>query len=252
MIPGVLEWLSDPAHWTGPDGVPARTLQHVWYSAVALLIASVVAIPAGLLIGHTGRGRFLVVNLAGAARAIPSLGLLFIMVLFLGPRLSGDAAFLWPSLVVLIVLAIPPILSGAYAGVEGVDPAARDAARGMGMTGAEVLAKVEAPCALPLVFSGVRSAALQVVATATIAAIVGLGGLGRFLIDGQSVRDFPQMASGAVLVAVLALLVDLLFAVVQRYAVSPGLTGRASRGAVREMTVAVRGDSGETEPQHTS
>ena len=97
---------------TGPDGVPARTLQHVWYSAVALLIASVVAVPAGLLIGHTGRGRFLVVNLAGAARAIPSLGLLFIMVLFLGPRLSGDAAFLWPSLVVLIVLTSRP---GVYA-----------------------------------------------------------------------------------------------------------------------------------------
>ena len=251
MIPGVLDWLSDPAHWTGPDGVPARTAEHLWYSAVALLIASVVAIPAGLLIGHSGRGRFLVVNLAGAARAIPSLGLLFIMVLFLGPRLSGDAAFLWPSLVVLVVLAIPPVLSGAYAGVEGVDPAARDAARGMGMTGAEVLAKVEAPCALPLIFSGLRSAALQVVATATIAAIAGLGGLGRFLIDGQSVRDFPQMASGALLVAVLALLVDLTFAAVQRYAVSPGLTGRGSRSAVREMTVAVRGDSGETEPQQT-
>lgn len=253
MISDVLQWLSDPAHWSGPDGVVARTLEHLWYSAIALLIASVIAIPAGLVIGHTGRGRVLVVNLAGAARAIPSLGLLFIMVLFLGPRLSGDAAFLWPSLVVLIVLAIPPVLSGAYAGVEGVDPAARDAARGMGMTGLEVLRKVEVPCALPLVFSGLRSAALQVVATATIAAIAGLGGLGRFLIDGQSVRDFPQMASGALLVAVLALVVDLVFALVQRYAVSPGLTGRGTaRGAVREMEVAVQRKAGETEPQHTS
>ena len=274
MINDTLSWLLDPAHWTGPDGVLARTGEHLWYSAISLLIASVIAVPAGLLIGHTGRGRVFVVNLAGAARAIPSLGLLFIMVLLLGPRLTGDAAFLWPSLVVLIVLAIPPILSGAYAGVEGVDPAARDAARGMGMTGWEVLSRVEVPCALPLVFSGLRSAALQVVATATIAAIAGLGGLGRFLIDGQATRDFPQMASGALLVAVLALLVDLAFAGVQRYAVSPGLTGRAtSRGGRRAATgadgrpgvdgipardgtpgrekeLAVHREAGDTEPQH--
>ena len=164
-------------------------------------IAAVIAIPIGLAIGHTGRGRFFVVNLAGAARAIPSLGLLYLMVLWLFPKLSGDSAFLVPSLIVLVVLAIPPMMSGAYAGVDEVDPAARDAAKGMGMTGLEVLRKVEVPCALPLVFSGVRSAALQVVATTTIAAVAGLGGLGRFLIDGQKVRDFPQMASGAVLVA---------------------------------------------------
>ncbi|MDF2144882.1 ABC transporter permease [Knoellia sp. p5-6-4] len=258
MIDDIASWLLDPAHWTGSDGVPARTLQHVWYSALSLLIASVVAVPAGLLIGHTGRGRVFVVNLAGAARAIPSLGLLFIMVLLLGPKLTGDAAFLWPSLVVLIVLAIPPILSGAYAGVEGVDPAARDAAQGMGMTGWELLRKVEVPCALPLVFSGLRSAALQVVATATIAAIAGLGGFGRFLFDGQAIRDFPQMASGALLVAVLALLVDLTLAAVQRYAVSPGLTGRGlgrdarDRTPSREMEVAVRRAAGETELQHNS
>ena len=168
-------------------------------------------------------------NLAGAARAIPSLGLLYLMVLWLFPKLSGDSAFLVPSVIVLVVLAIPPMMSGAYAGVDEVDPAARDAAKGMGMTGLEVLRKVEVPCALPLVFSGVRSAALQVVATTTIAAVAGLGGLGRFLIDGQKVRDFPQMASGAVLVALLALAVDLVLALVQRYAVSPGLSGRVQR-----------------------
>ena len=276
MINDVASWLLDPAHWTGPDGVPARTWEHLWYSGVSLLIASIVAVPAGLLIGHTGRGRVVAVNLAGAARAVPSLGLLFIMVLFLGPKLKGDAASLWPSLIVLIVLAIPPILSGAYAGVEGVDPAARDAARGMGMTGWEVLSRVEVPCALPLIFSGLRSAALQVVATATIAAIVGIGGLGRLLIDGQAIRDFPQMVSGALLVAVLALLVDLVLAGVQRYAVSPGLTGRgATRGGDRAATgadgatdrdgipepgavfageqgLAVRRQAGETEPRHNS
>lgn len=232
MIPRVWDWLTDPANWSGQDGIPVRTLEHLWYSGLALAIAGLIAIPIGLAIGHSGRGRFLVVNLAGAARAIPSLGLLYLMVLWLFPKFSGDAAFLVPSLIVLVVLAIPPIMAGAYAGVEGVDPAARDAARGMGMTGGQVLGKVEVPNALPLIFSGFRSAALQVIGTATLAAVGGTGGLGRFLIDGQKIRDYPQMAGGALVVAVLALVVDLLLALGQRYAVSPGLTGRgASRGA---------------------
>jgi osmoprotectant transport system permease protein len=231
MIPGIVHWLTDPANWSGPDGVPTRLFEHVWYCALALVVASVVAIPSGLAIGHTGRGRFLAVNLAGAARAIPSLGLLYVLVLWLFPKLSGDSAFLVPTLIVLVILAIPPLMAGAYAGVEGVDPAARDAARGMGMTGGQVLRKVEVPCALPLVFSGLRSATLQVVATATIAAVAGTGGLGRYLIDGQKVQDFPQMASGALIVALLALGSDLLLALVQRRVVSPGLTGRrAGRG----------------------
>jgi osmoprotectant transport system permease protein len=222
----ILTWLTDSAHWSGDDGIPQRLLEHLAYSAAAVLIAAAIAIPLGLFIGHTGRGRFAVVTAAGAARAIPSLGLLFIAVLILGPRLTGDAAFLVPCVIVLVVLAIPPILAGAYSGVEEVDPATRDAAKGMGMRGMEVLTQVELPCALPLIFSGLRSGTLQVVATATIAATAGLGGLGRFLIDGLAVRDFAQMAGGAVLVALLALVVDLGFAIVQRYAVSPGLTGR--------------------------
>ena len=227
---GVLTWLTDPMNWSGPAGIPAQTLSHLWYSGLSLLVAALIAIPAGLAVGHTGRGRVLVVGLAGAARAIPSLGLLYLMVLWLFPRLSGDSAFLVPCLIVLVVLAIPPIMAGAYAGVEGVDPAARDAARGMGMTGGQVLAKVEVPNAMPLILSGFRSATLQVIATATLAAVAGTGGLGRFLIDGQKVRDYPQMAGGALLVAVLALVVDLLLAVVQRYVVSPGLTGRGMGG----------------------
>jgi osmoprotectant transport system permease protein len=178
-----------------------------------------------------------------------ALGLLFLLFLYLAPRVSGDAAFLWPSLIALVVLAIPPILSGAYAGVESVDPAARDAARGMGMTGPGVLLRVELPCSLPLLFSGLRSAALQIIATATIAAIVGLGGLGRFLIDGQKSHDFPQMGAGALVVAVLALLVDFLFALVQRYAVSPGLTGRGTDRVSLENRVAAGRAAGETEPQ---
>ena len=226
MIDRILAWLADSAHWQGDDGILRRIVEHMEFSLAAIVIAALIAIPLGLYVGHTGRGRFLVVNAVGGARAIPSLGLLFLAVLWLGPRLSGDVAFLAPAGLVLVVLAIPPILSGAYAGVEGVDPAARDAAVGMGMRGTEVLRHVELPCALPLILSGVRSAMLQVIATATIAAVVGLGGLGRFLIDGLAVRDTPQTAAGAILVAVLALVVDLVLALVQRSMVSPGLTGR--------------------------
>ncbi|MCB0912721.1 MAG: ABC transporter permease [Propionibacteriaceae bacterium] len=216
-------WLGDPANWQGYDGIPARIVEHLAYSAVTLLLAALVGIPLGLWIGHTGRGRVVLVNAVNGMRSVPTLGLLFVAVLVVGPMLAGDIAFLVPSIFVLVVLAIPPIMAGAYAGVGGVDPGARDAARGMGMRPAQVLFRVELPCALPLVFGGLRSAALQVVATATLAASVSLGGLGRFLIDGQAYRDYGQMAGGALLVAALAMAVDLAFAGVQKVAVSPGL-----------------------------
>ncbi len=224
-----LGWLADPTHWSGPGGIPTRLVEHLGYSAVSLLIAALIGIPLGLYVGHTGKGRFLVVNAVGAARAIPSLGLLMLVVLLVSPLITSNLAYVIPSIVVLVVLAVPPILSGTYAGVDEVDPAARDAAKGMGMRGPEVLAKVELPCALPLIFSGLRSAMLQLVATATIAATVSLGGLGRYLIDGLAQRDYGQMAGGAILVGGLALVVDLVFALIQRYAVSPGLSGRTAR-----------------------
>jgi len=223
------DWLTAGQHWHGDDGVIHRVLEHLQYSAIAVVIAAVLAVPLGLYVGHSGRGRFVAVNATGALRAIPSLGLLFIAVMWLGDKLSGDAAFLFPTELVLVVLAMPPLLAGAYAGVEQVDAAARDAARGMGMTGWELLVKVEVPCAMPLLISGLRSSVLQVVATATLAATVGLGGLGRFLIDGLAIRDYGQMAGGAALVAVLALGVDLLLAIVQRVVVSPGLSGKTGR-----------------------
>ena len=237
MINDIMAWLTDPAN---RGDIVQRLFEHIQYVFLATAIAAVIAIPAGMWVGHTGRGKFAVVNISGFARAIPTLGLLYFIVLWLGPALSGDLAFLLPSLIVLIVLAIPPILAGTYAGIDEVDPAARDAARGMGMRGWQVLVKVEVPCALPLIFSGLRSSLLQVIATATIAATAGLGGLGRFLIDGLAVRDYPQMASGAVLVAGLALAVDLVAAVLQRLVVSRGVTGRfrARRGrtAARSTT----------------
>lgn len=224
----VVSWLTDGANWTGSEGIWLRTWEHVYYSGIALVLAALVAVPLGLAVGHTGRGRFLAVNITGAFRAIPSLGLLFIGIMLISPRLSGETSVLVPTELVLTVLAIPPILAGTYAGVEQVDAAARDAARGMGMTGPEVLWRVEVPCALPLIASGLRSAALQVIATATLAATVGLGGLGRYLIDGLSVRDYAQMAGGALLIAALALLVDLAASLLQRAVVSPGLTGSAA------------------------
>lgn len=222
----VVGWLTDSAHWTGDEGIWLRLEQHLAYSALAVLLAAAIGLPLGLLVGHTGRGRFLAVNLTGVLRAVPSLGLLFASLMVLGPLLTGQSGILVPVQLVLVVLAVPPILAGAYAGVGEVDPAARDAARGMGMRGREVLWHVEVPCALPLISSGLRAATLQVVATATLAATVGLGGLGRFLIDGLAVRDYAQMAGGAILVAALALLVDLMLATLQRVVVSPGLTGK--------------------------
>lgn len=229
MIGGIWAWLSDPANWSGSGGIPAQALEHLRLSLIALLAAALVAIPIGLYVGHTGRGRVVLVNVVSAFRAIPSLGVLFIAALILLPRLRGDLAFELPSLIVLAILGIPPILSGVYAGIDQVDPAARDAARGMGMTGWQRLWQVEVPCALPLICSGLRSSMLQIIATATIAAVVGLGGLGRFLIDGQANRAYDEMAGGAVLVALLALLVDLVGGLLQRLVVSPGLAPSARR-----------------------
>ena len=224
MIGSVWAWLTAPSNWSGSDGIWQRVLEHLAYTGLTLLIAAVVAVPVGLWIGHTGKGRLLVVNLANGMRSMPTLGLLFVAVLVLGPRLAGDVAFLVPTIIVLVILAIPPILAGAYAGVEAVPATARDAAKGMGMGPWQVLSRVEVPNALPLLFGGLRSSALQVVATATLGASVSLGGLGRYLIDGQATRNYPMMAGGAILVGVLALLVDLVLALVQRAVVSPGLS----------------------------
>lgn len=212
----LLSYLFDPAHWTGSQGIPTRLVEHLGYTALTLLIALVVAIPIGAWIGHTGRGGFLVVGLANGLRALPTLGLLVLIVGAIGLGLLGP-------ITALVILAVPPILAGTYAGVRNVDAAVVDAARGMGMRGREVLFGVELPNALPLIIGGIRSAVLQVVSTATIAAYVALGGLGRFIIDGLAVRDFPQMVAGSVLVALLAIVADLLLAGLQRLLVSPGL-----------------------------
>jgi osmoprotectant transport system permease protein len=204
-----VSWLSDGTHWQGDDGFPHRIAEHVGYTALTVVIATAIAVPLGLWIGHTGRLRGLAVAVTGALRALPTLGLLTLVVLWRGIGLA-------PPTIALVVLAIPPLLAGAYAGLESVDRATIDAARAIGMTEWQVLGRVEIPLAMPLIIGGIRSAVLQVVATATIAAYIGLGGLGRYLIDGLAIRDYPQMLAGSLVIVVLALVLDGCFALLQR------------------------------------
>ena len=196
-------YLFDAGNWGGQGGTGQLLLQHLEYTVVAVLIGAIVAVPLGVLIGHTGRGGFIVIGLSNAARAIPSIGLLVLVVLLLG---TGFA----PTVLVLAVLALPAILTATATGVSGADPDAVYAARALGMTGGQVVSRVEWPLAVPLVISGLRSATLQVVATATVAAFAAGGGLGQLLISGQRSRDYSQMLAGAVLIAALAIVLDLL------------------------------------------
>nr|WP_231747483.1 ABC transporter permease subunit [Auraticoccus cholistanensis] len=194
----------DAENWAGPSGIWVRIGQHVFYSVASVLLAALVAIPLGVLIGHTRRGDAVVSGLSNAARAVPTLGLLVLVVTLMG---SGYL----PVVLALAVLAVPPVLVNTAAGFRGADPGAVHAGRALGMTGWQLVRQVELPLAVPLVVSGLRSASLQVVATATVAALAAAGGLGRFVVDGQNLGPggYPQMFAGAVLVALLAVLVDL-------------------------------------------
>ncbi|MDK1344319.1 ABC transporter permease [Streptomyces sp. 378] len=212
-------FFSDSAHWHGYDGIPQRLLEHVRYSALALVLAAAIGLPVGLLTGHTGRGGNALAFIATAARALPSFGLLVLIVVLMGFGLL-------PVMIPLVVLAVPPILVTTYEAVRTVDPSPVDAARGMGMHESRILFQVELPVALPLILSGLRSAAIQIVSTATIAAYVSLGGLGRYIVDGLYQRDYEKVVGGATLVAVLALVTLALFWVAGRVAVSPGVRRR--------------------------
>jgi osmoprotectant transport system permease protein len=209
-------WLTASAHWSGGDGIPYRLLEHLEYSALALVIAALIALPIGALVGHTGRGGFAVVTIANFARAIPTLGLLLLVV-------TVTSIGLTPVIIPLIALAVPPVLVNTYEGIRGVDPDVKDAARGMGMTGSGILLKAEVPVAMPLILLGLRTAAIQVVATATIAAYAGIGGLGRYIVDGLARKDYPSVVGGSVLVVLLAVAVQLAFAGIRRAVVSRGL-----------------------------
>jgi osmoprotectant transport system permease protein len=204
------DWVTTSANWHGSDSIPQQILAHLGYCVLPLLIAALIAIPAGVVIGHSWR-------------AIPTLGLLILLAVYL-----GFSVLTW--LLPLVVLAIPPILINTYEGVAGVDPDVKDAARGMGMTPWEQVTRVELPIALPLVLVGLRTSAIFVVATATIAAYIGLGGLGRFIIDGLASNEYGPVAGGALLVVVLAVLVLALFAVLNRLVVPAGLRAQAKLG----------------------
>jgi osmoprotectant transport system permease protein len=228
----IFGWLTDPANWAGSDGIPTQIGYHLLYSGIALLVALAIAVPLGIVIGYTGRGEALVAGSANALRALPSLGLLVLLFLIISPVVAGQLVYVLPTTVVLVLLAVPPILTGTYAGIQNADADAVGAARGMGYTKQQILVRVQLPCALPLLLSGVRGATLQIVSTATIAAYLGLQGLGRFILDGRAQANFSQMAGGAILVAALALLLEFGFAWFGRLVVSPGLrrsTKKSSR-----------------------
>ena len=234
------EWLTDPANWTGPHGIPVQIGFQLLYTFISLAIASAIAIPLGIFIGFTGKGEAIVAGSANALRALPTLGLLVLLFLVLAPVIAGQLVFVVPTIIVLVLLAIPPILTGTYTGIQSADEAAVDAARGMGYTRTQILWRVQMPCALPLLISGLRGSTLQVVSTATVAAYVGLQGLGRYIIDGRAQADFAQMAGGALLVALLALALELLFSVLSKVLVSPGLrrTTRRRRPAPTDTATA--------------
>ncbi|MFI9816632.1 ABC transporter permease [Saccharothrix variisporea] len=224
-------WLFDPLNWTGSKSIPVRIGVHLLYCLGAVLGASAIAVPLGLFVGHSGRGGLLLVGGSNALRALPTLGLVTFLYLVAGGGQIG-------VLIGLIVLAVPPILAGTYAGIQDVDRGVVDAARGMGMTDAQRLWRVELPNALPLLVGGLRNATLQVVATASVAAYVGIETLGRPLLDGLRVLDYGQFVGGAVLIALLAVLLDVLLALAGKLVVPRGLRLSAKpRRRVKQVEV---------------
>ncbi len=207
LILAAAAWIADGANWVGQRGIAWRLVQHLGVSTLVLVISAAIALPLGIYIGHSGRGKWLI-NLTGAVRAVPTLGLLTLFGLWIGIGLPAPV-------LALVALAIPPLLAGAYSGVAGAPPSVVDAARALGMKESEILSQIELPLAQPLLVAGLRSASLQVIATATLAAYTANYGLGRLLYLGLKTRDYPQMIAGAILVVALALLVDWLLGLCQ-------------------------------------
>ncbi|MFD6923323.1 ABC transporter permease [Streptomyces sp. NPDC059944] len=210
-LTGAWDWLTDPAHWSGDDGVRHRLAQHLVLTVVCLVISCLIALPVALVLGHLGKGGALAVNISNVGRAIPTFAVLVILLLTpIGTWGEG------PTVVALVLFAVPPLLTNAYVGMRDVDRDVVRSARGMGMTGRQTLFGVELPLALPMIMNGVRIAAVQLVATATIAALAGGGGLGRIITAGFNLASTPQVVAGAVLVAVFALIVEAVFEIAER------------------------------------
>ena len=223
----VLQWFLDGTHWQSDQGIPNRLLEHVSMSAASLLAAAAIALPIGIVLGHYGRGGNLAINISNVGRAVPSFALLVIAVQLVG---IGPA----PAFLALVALGIPPIVTNSYVGMQEVDADIREAARGMGMRGGAVLWKVELPIAMSFIMAGLRTSAVNIVATATLAALVAWGGLGRFIVDGLAQRDVVQLFAGALLVALLSIAVELGMTVLQRVTVPRGL--RVREFAQEEVT----------------
>jgi len=217
----VAAWLAAPEHWSGSDGIPNRLAEHLLLSAVTLAAAVLIALPIGVWAGHTGRGGFLAINVANLGRALPSLALLALM-LPVALAFKLGLGF-WPTFFALVPLGIPPVLTNSYTAVRGVDPDIVEAARGMGLRERQVLSKVELPIGAPLILAGVRNAAVAIVATATLGALVAGGGLGRYIVDGLARQEYPRLFVGALLVALLSIAVEVTFGGIERLTVSSGL-----------------------------
>ncbi len=220
----VVAWFADPTTWSGRDGIPTRLGEHLFISGVALGLGIAIALPAGLYIGHTGRWATAVVAVANIGRAVPSLGLMglaFIALLQLGLGVGP-----LPAIVALTALAIPPIVVNAHAALRGIDEELIEAARGVGMREIEVLTGVEIPIGLPVILAGVRTSAVQVVATATLATVVGGGTLGELILIGFAINDQVRVFGAAIVVALLSMMTEVAFAAIQRAGTSPGLRGR--------------------------
>lgn len=223
FLVSVAAWFADPARWSGPDAIPTRVLEHVAMSGTAVATAAILALPAGVWLGHLGRGGFLAINVAGIGRALPSLALL-------GLALPLSLAIGWglgfaPTFMAMVPLALPPILTNSYVGLRGVDRDVVEAARGMGMRGDQVLRRIELPLAAPLIVGGLRTAAVAVVATATLGAVVAGPGLGRYIVDGFALREHERVFAGGLLVALLAVGTELAFGLLERVSRHTG-TGR--------------------------
>jgi osmoprotectant transport system permease protein len=222
----VASFLTDGANWHGEEGIPTLFLQHLQLTLVSVAFAALIALPIGVVVGHLRRGGGIAVNLANVGRALPALALLILAVRWVGvgkPEGLLRVVQSVPAFIAMVALAVPPMVANSYAGVAGVEDDVRQAARGMGMNGRQVLSRVELPLAMPLIWAGIRTATVAVVATATLAAYVDSGGLGRYIVDGFAVQDQVKVFAGGLLVALLAVGLELLLAGIQRRVVSPGL-----------------------------
>lgn len=227
MFTQLIEWFSEAEQWAGQGSIPFHLGYHLLYTAIAIVIAFVIAFPLGVWSGHTRRGQSIVLGIANIGRALPTVGLLILLVMLFTQIIASRMAFVLPTIIVLVLLAFPPLLNGTVQGINSVDRDIVEAARGMGLTDAQIIFQIEIPCAMPLIFSGIRSALLQVISTASVAAYVSLYGFGRYIIDGRATGNYVEMAAGALLMAGLAIVVDLLISLISTFVISPGVRRKA-------------------------